>query len=165
MNAGASEEIRWTAYFLSVVLRTIALLVLCATGVTAYLVSTAGSTLLGVSADHDPGTWIVAVTGVSLSALFAGVGSGLALLCAIYDRQGNTAAPESLRRVAIDRASVTSPVPVQHTTQASSDSDRVETERNDVVSKPRSTPKSTYRPGSLMDHLTRERHFFRERSD
>lgn len=139
-------------------------MVLVATGVVAYLISKAGSALLGVSAERDPGTWVVVAVGVALSALFAGIGSGLSLLCAVYDRQGNVGAPEPMSHVAIDRAPVTLSVPVQRNNQVNAGSDKAEIERNELVPRLRSKSKRTYRPGSLMDQLTRERHIFKDRS-
>jgi hypothetical protein len=61
---------------------------LVATFIVAMVIAQQGQQLLGLTATHDPAPWIILAAGVSASLMFAGLGYSLAVLCAIYDRQG-----------------------------------------------------------------------------
>jgi hypothetical protein len=166
VNAERSAEIRSTAFFLSIVLRTLSLLILIGTAIASYEVARTGDTLLGVPAANDPGTWVVAFTGATLSAMLYGIGSALALLCAIYDRQRSPGGEEIPLHDAIrSETPATSHEASSTSGVAKSDDERIVIAGHNFGPMSTDNSKKTYRPGSLMDHLTRERHIFRDRTD
>lgn len=169
MDVERSRRIRSSAYFFSVVLYALALLTLFGTIIAVREVSNAGSDFLGVSAARDPGTWAVGAIGVTVSAIEAGIGFGLGLLSAIYDRQqppaaSRTLSPPSERDVSPMTVSATDvttyrspPAPTPAVTPSPTLPPRTSTTTM--------RPKKSYPEGTLMDHLTRERHVFPRRSD
>lgn len=64
-----------------------------------------------LSAAHDPAVWIVGVVGAVLSLILAGIGSGLALMCATYDRQTTPLSTGSGRASSTSGATTTTSTP------------------------------------------------------
>ena len=86
MDAKLSAKIRSSAYFLSVIAKAFATLTFIGTTPVVLGVLRAGWSI-GAPFSHNLVLWIVGFSGLGASITLAGVGSSLAMLCALYDRQ------------------------------------------------------------------------------
>jgi hypothetical protein len=167
VNEYRSDSLRQSTFFFSVILRVFAFLTFIGTVIATWDVTRAGSRILGLSASHDPASWAVGAIGLILSVLLAGVGSGLALTCAMYDRQTKRPATPRARETSIPDAPNRSRILPVATRLPSDDEGNASPiiATTDVALLKTETPDTRYLPGSVMDHLTRKRHLFRDRSD
>lgn len=172
MNDDTRLTIRDNTRAIGVLLQGLSVLTLFGTFFAAFKVASFGSQL-GVSASHDPATWIIVVVGLIASLLLAGLGYALAISCAIYDQNEVHLARTlgALRPMAESaRNRVTSspvappnprtsapPPPLPATPNTPSPQDR----RARIFGGPEDSIAT--KRGGLWEALTKERHFFTTR--
>jgi len=92
MSSQTMEVKRAGARVFGIIFQLLALLVIVGTFVTADKVAHSGSNV-GVDVAHDPFVWAVVASGLFAACVLAGFSYVLGMLCAIYDRQMQGAAP------------------------------------------------------------------------